>query len=189
MNTLKVLSLLLFVITLTACQPKSEPKKSASSPAGYKENVSLLVNAGIPSKDRIPDFSWYNDKGKKVSFAEFSKGRPVLINFWATWCGPCVRETPDLVELYHELKSQGVIFIGVSADLGDDAMELVTEFTGKYKVPYQIVIDDKGQLQEALGGLRGYPTTFYIDKNGAIVKKLLGMQPKKRFADEFKSIL
>jgi thiol-disulfide isomerase/thioredoxin len=190
MIPMKVLSLLVLVISMTACQPKSDQKKSAAaSPGMFKGNVSLLVNAGTPVKDRIPDFTWYSDKGKKISFAEFTKGRPVLINFWATWCGPCVRETPDLVELYRELRSQGVVFIGVSADLGEDAMELVTEFTGKYKVPYQIVIDDKGELQEALGGLRGYPTTYYIDKNGMIVKKLLGMQPKKRFAEEFKSIL
>lgn len=188
---IKLLNLLLIAATFTACQTKTEPKQSPSNTASsaYKGNVSLLVKAGSPATEGIPDFSWYDAAGKEVTFAEFSKGKPVLINFWATWCGPCVRETPDLVELHNELKAQGAIFIGVSADLGDDAMELVTEFTAKYNVPYQIVIDDKGELQQAIGGLRGYPTTFYIDKNGTIVKKLLGLQSKQKFAEEFKAIL
>ena len=188
---IKLLSLLLVAVTFTACQAKIEPKKkSTKNPhSEYKGNVSLLVKKGTPVTDGIPNFTWYNEAGKEISFSEFSKGKPVLINFWATWCGPCVRETPDLVELYNDLKTQGAIFIGISVDLGDDAMNLVTEFTDTYKVPYQVVIDFEGELQQAIGDLRGYPTTFYIDKNGKIVKKLLGMQSKKKFAEEFKSIL
>jgi thiol-disulfide isomerase/thioredoxin len=188
---IRSLSLILIAVTLTACQtkttPKLEPAQGTSS--AYQGNVSLLVKAGEPTAEGIPNFTWYDGSGKEVSFAEFSQGKPVLINFWATWCGPCVRETPDLVELYHELKSQGALFIGVSADLGDDAKDLVTEFTAKFKVPYQVVIDNNGELQQALGGLRGYPTTYYVDKNGKIVKKLLGMQSKQKFAEEFKAIL
>jgi thiol-disulfide isomerase/thioredoxin len=182
-------TLLLLAVTITACQTKNTSNTTSTAPA-YKGNVSLLVSASASaSANKLPDFTWYDAKGKKVSFAEFSKGKPVLVNFWATWCGPCVRETPDLVELHKELASQGALFIGVSADQGDDAMELVNEFTAKYKVPYQVVVDNNGELQRAIGNLRGYPTTFYVDKNGTIVKRLLGLQSKQRFADEFKAIL
>lgn len=185
----RLITLLLLASVITACQTKNTSNTPASSPA-YKGNVSLLVSASTSAPaNTLPNFTWYDAKGKKVSFAEFSKGKPVLVNFWATWCGPCVRETPDLVELHKELASQGALFIGVSADQGDDAMELVTEFTSKYKVPYQIVVDNNGELQKAIGTLRGYPTTFYLDKNGVIVKRLLGLQSKQRFADEFKAIL
>lgn len=187
---MKLITLLTAAATLTACQTKTQPQQnSQTSSTQYKSNVSLVVSSEKSAADQVPNFTWFNADGKKVSFAEFSKGRPVLINFWATWCGPCVRETPDLVELHNELKDQGALFIGISADLGDDAMELVTEFTARYKVPYQIVVDNNGDLQKAFGGLRGYPTTFYVDKNGKIVKRLLGLQSKQKFADEFKSIL
>ncbi|NUN70449.1 MAG: TlpA family protein disulfide reductase [Bacteroidetes bacterium] len=186
---IRLSTLLLLVVSLTACQTKNPPNTTSSAPV-YKGNVSLLVSTEpkAPS-DRLPDFTWRDASGKTVSFSEISKGRPVLVNFWATWCGPCVKETPDLVELHRELSKQGALFIGVSADQGDDAMELVTEFTAKFKVPYQIVVDNNGDLQRAIGSLRGYPTTFYLDKNGTIVKRLLGLQPKQRFADEFKPIL
>ncbi len=182
--------LLLLAVTMTACQTKNPSNDRTSAPPKYTGNVSLLAStAASAPANSLPDFTWYDASGKKVSFAEFSKGKPVLVNFWATWCGPCVRETPDLVELHKELADQGALFIGVSADQGDEAMDLVTEFTAKYKVPYQIVVDNNGELQRAIGNLRGYPTTFYLDKNGTIVKRLLGLQSKQRFADEFKAIL
>jgi thiol-disulfide isomerase/thioredoxin len=183
----------ILALMLAACGPKSDAqqKSTPKAPGAYQSNVSLLVSVDqTPSgKEAVPNFSWYNEKGQKVSFREISKGKPVLINFWATWCGPCVKETPDIVELHHELSSKGVVFIGISADLGDDAMELVTSFTKQYKVPYQIIVDNNGDLQTAFGGLRGYPTTFYIDKSGKIVKRLLGLQSKEKFAKEFDAIL
>ena len=112
-----------------------------------------------------------------------------MLNFWATWCGPCIKETPDLVELNNEFAPQGALVIGISADLGEDAMELVASFTKEYHMPYQVVIDYQGDLQQAIGGLRGYPTTFFIDKNGIIVKKLIGLQSKGKFTEELKTVL
>lgn len=172
-----------------ACQQKTEQQDNRQSASQHKENVSLITNIEYTGGESAPNFMWYNEQGKQISFSEFSKGKPVLVNFWATWCGPCIKETPDLVQLNEEYKAQGALFIGVSEDRGDDAMDLVTEFTKEYKVPYQIVIDNKGELQEAFGGVRGYPTTFYIDRNGKIVKKLLGLQTKEKFESEFKNLL
>jgi len=135
-----------------------------------------------------PNFFWFDKDGKQISFVEFSKGKPVLVNFWATWCGPCVKEMPDLVALNQEYTAKGALVIGISTDRGDDALTLVSEFTKEKNVGYPIVIDN-GDLEEAFGGLRGYPTTFYIDKNGKIVKKMIGAQSKETFAKEFDAIL
>lgn len=179
----------LFVLTLLSCQTKNEQQSNSQlSAPSYKGNVSLLQAAQQRGTDQSPNFTWIDDKGKQVSFAEFTKGKTVILNFWATWCGPCVRETPDLVAMNEEYASQGVVVIGISADRDDDAMDLVTAFVKKYNVTYPIVIDN-GNLEEAFGGLRGYPTTFYINKNGKIVKKLIGLQSKEKFAQELKSIL
>lgn len=183
--------ILFFVLMFFGCQTKIEPQDDSTQIDStlYNDNISVLHSVDQVKNDKFPNFTWYDSNGKKITFTEFSTGKPVVINFWATWCGPCIKETPDLVELDEEYSSQGALFLGISADLGDDAMELVVEFVKEYKVQYQMVIDNNGDLQEAFGGLRGYPTTFIVDKNGKIVKKLLGIQSKKKLAEELKLFL
>ncbi len=186
---MKFLSFAAIAVLLIGCEKKQTKETSAETIAQYKNNVSILLST---EKNKIaqmaPNFFWYDQTGKKVSFAEFSKGKPVLVNFWATWCGPCVHEIPDLVALNEEYIAKGALVIGISADRDDDAVSLVSEFTKEKNVTYPIVIDN-GDLEEAFGGLRGYPTTFYIDKNGKIVKKMIGAQSKETFAKEFDAIL
>ena len=177
------------VLSLFACQSKPEQQKNTQqSPAQFKDNVSLLVSNEKAVNNQVPDFTWYDHNGQQISFAEFSKGKPVLINFWATWCGPCVKEIPDLVALNDEYLAKGALVIGISADRDDDALTLVSDFTKEHHVNYPIVVDN-GNLEEAFGGLQGYPTTFYVDRNGKIVKKMIGLQSKERFSQEPNAIL
>ena len=177
------------IAMFVGCEKKQTKETSSENTVQYKDNVSTLLSVEKNNvKQAAPNFFWFDKDGKQISFVEFSKGKPVLVNFWATWCGPCIKETPDLVELNKEYSSKGALFIGISADRGDDAMELVSAFTKKFEVTYPNVIDN-GDLEEAFGGLRGYPTTFYIDKNGKIVKKMIGAQSKETFAKEFDAIL
>jgi thiol-disulfide isomerase/thioredoxin len=187
---MKSLIVVALVLSFSACSSKTEQPQSNTlqSASQYKQNVSLLVSSEKASGQQAPDFSWYDSKGNKVSFAEFSKGKPVLVNFWATWCGPCVKEIPDLVAINEEYAAKGALIIGISADRDDDALNLVSEFTNEHHVAYPIVIDN-GDLEEAFGGLRGYPTTFYIDRTGKIVKKFIGLQSKEKFSKEFDTIL
>lgn len=187
---MKFLTFAALVVLLIGCEKKqTKEENSTETAAEYKENVSiLLATEKNNSEQSAPNFFWYDKNGKKTSFAEFSKGKPVLVNFWATWCGPCIHETPDLVALNNEYSAKGALIIGISADRDDDALNLVLAFTKEKNVTYPIVIDN-GDLEEAFGGLRGYPTTFYIDKNGKIVKKMIGAQSKETFAKEFDAVL
>jgi len=204
-GNMKYFAILLTAFIFFGCAPKNkQPASSAdgqrtsshdtvsanqqSVAVNYKENVSHIISVKTNGKNLAPDFSWHDSTGKRITFAEFSKGKPVLVNFWATWCGPCIAETPDLVKINEEFKSKGALVIGISADRDDDALNLVSEFTKEKNVKYPVVIDN-GDLQEAFGGLRGYPTSFYIDKKGKVVKKLLGLQTKEKFASEFKALL
>lgn len=182
-----------FILTLTllGCSQQNEKQNSTPQPqssnTNYRENVSLVQS--VEAKEgSAPNFTWQDETGKQVSFAEVSKGKPVLVNFWATWCGPCVKEMPDLAALSEEYKSKGGLVIGISVDRDDDALVLVSDFVKEKNVTYPIVIDN-GDLETAFGGLRGIPTTFYIDKEGKIVKKLVGLQSKEKFAAEFDALL
>ncbi len=190
---MKQFATLLFALTLLGCSQQDEKQNGApqrqaqSSNSNYKENVSLIQS--VETKDGLaPNFLFYDETGKQVSFADVANGKPVLINFWATWCGPCIKEMPDLVRLSEEFKAKGGLVIGISVDKDSDVLTLVSDFTKEQNVKYPIVIDN-GDLETAFGGLRGIPTTFYIDKNGKIAKKLVGLQSKEKFASEFDALL
>ncbi len=186
---MKFLTITAVALLFVGCEKKQAQETATETVAQYKENVSILLSTEKNTAEQsAPNFFWYDNGGKKISFAEFSKGKPVLVNFWATWCGPCIHEMPDLIALNEEYTGKGALVIGISADRDDDALNLVSAFTKEKNVTYQIVIDN-GDLEEAFGGLRGYPTTFYIDKNGKIVKKMIGAQSKATFAKEFDAIL
>jgi thiol-disulfide isomerase/thioredoxin len=129
---------------------------------------------------KAADFSWTGESGNKVTFAEFSKDNVVLINFWATWCGPCKRELPDLIALHNEYKGKSVKIIGISVDRDADVLGLVRNFAAETNLTYPIVIDN-GELEKAFGGIRGIPTSFFVNKNGEIVKKMIGLQSKETF--------
>jgi len=186
---MKFLMIAVLAVMFISCEKKQIKESAAEITTQYKDNVSVILTTEKNTTEQsAPNFSWYDKNGKKTSFAEFSKGKPVLVNFWATWCGPCIHETPDLVALNEEYSAKGALVIGISADRDDDALNLVSAFTKEKNVTYPIVIDN-GDLEEAFGGLRGYPTTFYIDKNGKIVKKMIGAQSKETFTKEFDAIL
>jgi thiol-disulfide isomerase/thioredoxin len=186
---MKFLIIAAMTVVLIGCSKKQTKEPPAETTSHYKGNVSLILSTEKSNTEQsVPNFFWYDQNGNKVSFAEFSKGKPVLVNFWATWCGPCVHEIPDLVSLNAEYTAKGALIIGISADRDDDALNLVSEFTKEKNVTYPIVIDN-GELEETFGGLRGYPTTFYINKNGKIVKKMIGAQSRETFAKEFNAIL
>lgn len=122
-----------------------------------------------------PAFSLVDLSGKKVSLADF-KGRPVLVNFWATWCGPCKVEMPWFEEFRAKYAAQGFEILGLTddAEVGKDVIEKTAKKTG---VTYPILLTD-GKVQKAYGGLEVLPVSFYVDKTGVIVEQTAGLGPK-----------
>jgi len=108
-----------------------------------------------------------SDAQRTVTLSQF-RGKPLVLNFWASWCGPCIEETPALIELHDELGSQ-VAFVGISEDDDNNAYE---DFVRKYNVNFITVRDNK-RTNEVYGTFK-FPETYIIDRNGKIVRKFIG---------------
>jgi thiol-disulfide isomerase/thioredoxin len=124
--------------------------------------------------------------GKDVRLADY-KGKVVMMNFFATWCGPCKVETPWFVELQDEYREQGVAFLGVQIE---DDPQLLEAFATEYKVNYpMLVANDRTDLQEAYGPFWGIPVTVMIQRDGTICKRHSGLATKDQFERDIKALL
>lgn len=131
-----------------------------------------------------PDFALEDLSGKKVSLASY-RGKAVLINFWATWCGPCKIETPWLVELRNQYASQGFEILGVSTDdLDPDDKKMlaqekrdIAKFAEQERMLYPVLIDG-ASISTPYGGLDALPTSYFVDRKGKVVAAQLGLTSK-----------
>jgi thiol-disulfide isomerase/thioredoxin len=131
-----------------------------------------------------PDFSLTGISGQKINLADY-KGKVLMVDFWATWCGPCRVEIPGFVELENRYRDQGFAIIGISKDDGPDE---VKEFYQEFKMNYPVALanDDVDQLY---GGIIGLPTTFLIGRDGRIYAKHTGTTDVSVFEEEVKTLL
>lgn len=184
---MKHILVLAMLVTLASCTSKSGSKASqasaapppATSSANYRNNVSLASGTTAPGGKSAANFSWYDSQGKKVSLSSL-KGKTVLINFWATWCGPCKEELPDIEAISKQYASKGLVVIGVSEDRGDSLVSDVSSFAQKHGLTYQIVIDN-GNIANSYGNINAIPTSFLVNKDGKIVEKWVGLRGKSFF--------
>lgn len=131
-----------------------------------------------------PNFTLQDLSGKKVSLADY-RGKAVLINFWATWCGPCKIETPWLVELRNQYASKGFEILGVSLDDLDpddktrfaEEKRDIAKFAAQEHMQYPVLIDG-GSIDKPYGGLDALPTSYFVDREGNVVAAQLGLTSK-----------
>ena len=133
-----------------------------------------------------PDFELKTGDGRAVKLSDF-RGRAVVLNFWATYCGPCRVEMPWLIDLYRQYQSQGLEIIGVSMDDSGEAQQ-VSDFVREFGVNYTIVLGNH-TVGDAYGGARLLPQTFFIDRDGRITGSVTGMKSKIEFETAIRQLL
>lgn len=155
-------------------------------PAGTQTAGAVLASCDAKGARANYDFTVKDMDGKDVRLADF-KGKVVMMNFFATWCGPCKIETPWFVELQQQYRDQGVVFLGVQIE---DDPQLLKPFAAEYKVNYpMLVANERADLQEAFGPFWGIPVTVMIQRDGTICKRHSGLATKDQFEQDIKALL
>jgi thiol-disulfide isomerase/thioredoxin len=131
------------------------------------------------------DYTIKDMNGVDVKLASF-KGKVILLNFWATWCGPCKAEIPAFVDLQKQYPNDLVV-LGLSVD---DPVEKLKPYAAQYKMNYPVLVGlGREDIQDAYGPLYGIPASFIIGRDGRICKKHMGIAPKAQFEREIKALL
>ena len=122
-----------------------------------------------PFSGLAPDFSLKSFDGQEISLSQL-KGKVVLLDFWATWCGPCKESIPHLIQLYKNHRESGFEVVGLNIDKGDG--ETVRRFVMSMDIPYPVVITPEDVVRSYR--VTGIPATFLIDRQGKIREKMVG---------------
>ncbi len=143
-----------------------------------QEGPKPLLRLDTPQAQGSPvdeglDFSAPGLDGKNINLSHY-RGHPVIVDFWATWCGPCRKQIPELVELYKKYnKSRGLVIIGVSCDLiQGDGLKAVAPFVEEFRINYPIVLADERLVDDM--GVEAIPTTLFLGADGKVVSRVVG---------------
>ncbi len=147
------------------------------------------VKAAVkPDKDRkdAPEFALKDSNGQTVHLTDY-KGKVVLLDFWATWCGPCKVEIPWFIEFEQQFKDRGFAVLGVSMD--EDGWDAVKPYIEDHKINYRVMLGNE-QVSDIYGGLDSLPTTLLIDRQGKIASVHIGLSlGKEEFRDDIDHLL
>ncbi len=132
-----------------------------------------------------PNFELKDADGKPVKLSDY-RGKVVLLNFWATWCGPCKVEIPWFVDFETQFKDRGFAVLGVAMD--DEGWEIVRPYLQAKKVNYRVVIGNDS-VATLYGGVESLPTTFIIDREGKIAAVHVGLVSKSEYANDIQQLL
>ncbi len=156
------------LLALLACERQTE--SGATSKAGVKSGLDIPAAEAPRIGFKAPNFALKDLNGKTVSLAAM-RGRVVIINFWATWCGPCKVEMPSMNSLYNDLKGKDFELLAISSDVQGE--KVVRPFVTQGRFTFPVLLDSSFRVNGDYG-ITGIPTTFVVDKDGVITHKILG---------------
>jgi peroxiredoxin len=151
----------------------------------HQAAMAILESRAITKSNTAPNFTLQDANGGTVELAAL-KGKVVLLNFWATWCGPCKIEIPWFTEFQKNYEAQGFTVIGVSMD--EEGWKVVKPYIAEHKINYPIVLANEA-LNASYGGIESLPTTLLIDRTGKIAFIHSGLIGKSDYQKEIVQLL
>jgi peroxiredoxin len=142
---------------------------------------SLAVRVGVRPKEAAPDFTLRDLNGKQVSLKDF-RGKGVVLNFWATWCGPCRSEMPYIQDAHKDAKGYVILTVNLRED-----KKTIENFMQKGKYTFPVLLDSQGKVAD-LYQVRGIPTTYFIDKKGIVVESKVGAMTARELKQKIDKI-
>jgi len=157
--------------------PQRISNPATTAPNAVAPNAAPPVVAAVPLADSIRQTKVKTIDGGSLKLSDF-KNKVVVVNLWATWCGPCRMEMPDLVKLNNEYKARGLVVIGVATTYNErDNLDGVKEFVKTQKIDYKVLWDDGTLAQplvQSVNGRNNIPQSFVISRDGKITKHFTG---------------
>jgi peroxiredoxin len=166
-----VLSVLALACVLQNCTPARRSARADLKPTSERKPA--------------PEFALKDADGKVIKLSDY-RGKVLLLDFWATWCGPCKIEIPWFIDLQRRNKHRGFEVLGVSMD--DEGWEVVKPFVSEVGVNYRVVMGSDSTAQ-SYGGVDALPTTFLIDREGKVAAVHVGLAGKKVIEDGVEQLL
>lgn len=183
-RVIRRLLFLTLLLGLAVSCVRREAKKETSADLSGSTPPGAVSPIASTQKD-VPNFRLNDVNGNPVSLADY-RGKVVLVDFWATWCGPCRQEIPHLKDLYAENRDRGFVILAIAMD--ENGVRVVPPFVKAQQISYKVLLGTP-EVEELFGGIVGYPTTFLIDRSGQVVDKTLGYRPKQYFEERLKTLL
>lgn len=180
-TTVIALALILSSLFLLSCSKGGDQQQTAPN----DNSTDAAVQSTTTEKAVAPDFILNDKGGNPVRLSDY-RGKVVLLDFWATWCGPCREGIPGFVRLYKKYRDAGFTVIGVSLDSG--GWDVVMPFMKEFKIDYPIVLANP-QVVANYGGIPAIPTTLIIDQDGNIADKVIGYREESYFESRIKKLL
>jgi len=153
---------------------------------GGKESATDKPDTNISTQNQTPErFTLRNIYGKKYRWSEFV-GKPFVINFWATWCGPCRAEIPGMITVYKEYQPKGLEIIAISLD-DERTKDRVAPFLDEFMIPWIVLYGDQAVTDEFQPG-QSIPVTLFFDAQGNETARLVGAQSEAAFRRELEKL-
>lgn len=148
-------------------------------------SATKAASKGAKERKPAPEFTLTDANGSSVKLSDY-RGKVVLLNFWATWCGPCALEIPWFIDFEQQYKSKGFEVVGVSMD--EEGWSAIKPYITEHKMNYRVLLGNDS-VSQLYGGVESLPTSFVIDRDGRIASVHVGLAERNEYMNEIQNLL